>query len=66
MFPQSFQPNTMSAIETFSGGAVNAALIGDHVNLPENAMVLEYNAYYAKDRFHGWGIEATCVEGEVS
>ena len=56
----------MSAIETFSGGAVNAALIGDHVNLPENAMVLEYNAYYAKDRFHGWGIEATCVKGEVS
>ena len=56
----------MTAIETFSGGTLDATLIKDRVNLPENAVVLECNAYYAKDRFHGWGIETTCVEGRVS
>ncbi|KAI6122895.1 hypothetical protein EDD16DRAFT_1569460 [Pisolithus croceorrhizus] len=49
---------TLSAIETFSGFALDAETLQSHLNHPRNALNLESNARDIMDKHMGWGIEA--------
>ncbi|KAI6117319.1 hypothetical protein EDD17DRAFT_1881031 [Pisolithus thermaeus] len=49
---------TFSAIETFSGFALDAEAIQNHLNHPRNVLNLESNAHDMMDKHMGWGIEA--------
>ncbi|KAI6140916.1 hypothetical protein EDD17DRAFT_1769929 [Pisolithus thermaeus] len=49
---------TFPAIETFSGFALDAETIQNHLNHPRSALNLESNAHDIMDKHTGWGIEA--------
>ncbi|KAI6099089.1 hypothetical protein F5141DRAFT_1219280 [Pisolithus sp. B1] len=49
---------TFPAIESFSGFALDAETIQNHLNHPRNALNLESNAHDIMDKHTGWGIEA--------
>ncbi|KAI6117317.1 hypothetical protein EV401DRAFT_1969758, partial [Pisolithus croceorrhizus] len=48
----------LATIETFSGFALDAETIQNHLNHPRSALNLESNAHDIMDKHTGWGIEA--------
>jgi len=60
IIPFSIHPKTQtfSAIETFTGFALDAETIQNYLNHPRNALNLESSAHELMDKYLGWGIEA--------
>jgi len=56
--------HTHHAIEIFTGQTINAEVVQKLINHPANAINLQSDAYYTRDKRLAWGIEAKSVDHE--
>jgi hypothetical protein len=60
------QTQTHSAIESFTGSALDAQFVLQNINHPRNALNLQNDAHDMMDKYMAWGIEAKHEDNKVS
>jgi hypothetical protein len=60
------ETQTHSAIEMFTGNALNADFVLKHMNHPSNALNLDPTTHDSRDKYLAWGIEARFSDNQAS